>query len=60
MPKNAKNTNKGKVFDKLGKILNISRISSPISPKLSKKVLEKSKFYKNKEKQDNKQEKMKD
>jgi len=39
-------------LDKLGKALRISRISSPIPLRPSKKILEKSKFYKSKENQD--------
>jgi len=55
MAKNAKkDTTKGKIFKKLDKVLNIFKISPPIPLRLSKKVLEKSKFYKSKEKQDDK------
>jgi len=43
---------KEKILDKLGKALKISRISSPIFLRPSKKVLKKSKFYKSKENQD--------
>jgi len=60
IPKNSKkNIIKGKVSDKLDNALNISRVPPSISPRPSKKVLEKSKFYKSKEKQNDKQEKMK-
>ena len=57
-PKNSdKNNIKGKTLDKPGKRLNIFRISSPISLRLSKKILEKLKFYKNKGKIDRKKQK---
>jgi len=60
MPKNSKkNTIKEKISDKLDNALNISRVPFSIPPRPSKKVFEKSKFYKNKEKQNNKQKKMK-
>ena len=55
IPKNVKkDTTKGNIFNKQNKTLTVSRIPFSILLRPSKKILEKSKFYKGKEKQDNK------